>query len=50
MLNLVMDHNERQCASEYNNECYYTVVVLGNGKDEEYAKYTLSVMHSQENY
>lgn len=42
-LSLVIDHDERICQSQYNGECYYTVVLLGEAKESELSQFRLQV-------
>ena len=36
-LDLVIDHNEKQCKDIFRGQCYYTIVVMGQApKDTDY--------------
>ena len=46
-LSIIIDHDEDSCQNLYNNECYYTVVVQGQGRTEgDISKYSITTMHS----
>ena len=32
-LSLIIDHDEKKCADVYKGECYYTIVVMGQAKE-----------------
>lgn len=50
-LSIIIDHDEDTCQKLYNNECYYTIVVQGQGRKEgDISKFSITTMHSQENY
>ena len=50
-LSINIDHDEDLCQTVYNNTCYYTIVVEGQSKSVgDLAKYSITSMHSQQNY
>ncbi len=46
-LSLIIDHDEKTCREEYDNECYYTIIILGQGLELETTKYSINVMNNQ---
>ena len=41
-LSLLIDHDENTCQKKYEGECYYTVVIVGQGKTEgDISKYSI---------
>ena len=50
-LGLTIDHDEATCHSKYNGECYYTIVVVGLGRNSgDVARYSIASGHSQQNF
>ena len=46
-VNLVIDHDEKQCRDEYQGQCYYVVVVKGQGTVGDICKYSINIMDNQ---
>ncbi|CDW74582.1 UNKNOWN [Stylonychia lemnae] len=49
-LNLIIDHDEEKCEKEYKRECFYAVIVQGQGGEGEISKYSINILNSQQNY
>jgi hypothetical protein len=51
MTSVLINHDEKECASLYSNECYYTIVLKGTApKTNTRSKYLLSSFHGQQNH